>query len=49
MSWPSKVFEFNPAAVNWLRGVVILDVMLVPLLAKRAPAAKQRVPAGQAG
>src|SRR5215831_9101035 len=31
-SWPSKVFQFNPAGLNWPRGVVILDVVLVPLL-----------------
>ena len=77
VSWLSKVFEFNPAGLNWPRAVMILDIMLVPLvvfwaigheqylvsalfgvifaglvaglLAKRAPAAKQPVPAGQAG
>jgi hypothetical protein len=32
MSWPSKVFAFNPAGLHWQRGVVILDVMLVPLV-----------------
>jgi uncharacterized membrane protein YccC len=32
MSWLSKVFEPNPAGVNWPRAVVILDVMLVPLI-----------------
>ena len=31
-SWLSKVFELNPAAINWQRGVVILDVLLVPLV-----------------
>src|SRR5215471_9710291 len=31
-SWPSKVFAFNPAGLYWQRGVVILDVVLVPLL-----------------
>jgi hypothetical protein len=31
-SWPSKVFELNPAGLNWPRGVMILDVMLVPLV-----------------
>lgn len=30
--WPSKVFAFNPAGLNWPRGVLILDVMLVPLV-----------------
>jgi hypothetical protein len=30
--WPSKVFAFNPAGLNWPRAVVILDVMLVPLV-----------------
>jgi hypothetical protein len=32
MSWPSKVFEFNPAGLNWPYGVLVLDIMLVPLL-----------------
>ena len=32
MSWPSKVFELNPAGFNWGRGVLILDLMLVPLI-----------------
>ena len=31
-SWPSQVFAFNPAGLHWQRGVVILDVMLVPLV-----------------
>jgi hypothetical protein len=31
-SWLSKVFEFNPAGLHWARGVMILDVMLVPLV-----------------
>lgn len=31
-SWLSKVFELNPAAINWPRAVVVLDVMLVPLV-----------------
>jgi len=31
-SWLSKVFELNPAAINWPRGVAVLDVMLVPLV-----------------
>lgn len=31
-SWLSKVFELNPAAINWPRGVTALDVMLVPLV-----------------
>ena len=31
-SWPSKVFELNPAGFNWGRGVLILDLMLVPLI-----------------
>src|SRR5215469_17511422 len=31
-SWLSKVFELNPAGLNWPRGVMILDVMLVPLI-----------------
>ena len=32
MSWPSKVFELNPAGVNWPRAVLFLDVALVPLV-----------------
>src|SRR5215469_13434882 len=31
-SWLSKVFEFNPAGLNWPRAVMILDAMLVPLV-----------------
>jgi len=31
-SWPSKVFEFNPAGLHWPRAVLVLDVMLVPLV-----------------
>ena len=30
--WLSKVFELNPAGVNWPRAVMILDVLLVPLV-----------------
>jgi len=30
--WPSKVFELNPAGLNWPRGVTFLDVALVPLV-----------------
>jgi hypothetical protein len=32
VSWLSKVFELNPARLNWPRGVLFLDVMLVPLV-----------------
>ncbi|MFI6696989.1 FUSC family protein [Streptomyces sp. NPDC050433] len=32
MSGLSKVFEFNPAGLNWPRGVMFLDVALVPLI-----------------
>ena len=32
MSWLSKVFEFNPAGPNWPRGVLFLDIALVPLI-----------------
>jgi hypothetical protein len=32
MSWLSKVFELNPAGLNWPRAVLILDVLLVPLV-----------------
>jgi len=31
-SWLSKVFELNPAGLNWPRAVLVLDVMLVPLV-----------------
>jgi hypothetical protein len=31
-SWWSKVFELDPAAINWPRAVVVLDVLLVPLV-----------------
>ncbi len=32
VSWLSKVFERNPAGLNWPRGVLFLDVTLVPLV-----------------
>ncbi len=32
VSWLSKVFELNPAGLNWPRAVLFLDVMLVPLV-----------------
>ncbi|WP_329209482.1 FUSC family protein [Streptomyces sp. NBC_00683] len=32
MSWLSKVFELNPAGLNWPRGVLFLDIALVPLI-----------------
>jgi hypothetical protein len=32
MSWLSKVFERNPAGLNWPRAVMFLDVVLVPLV-----------------
>lgn len=32
MSWLSKVFEFNTAWPNWPRGVLFLDIALVPLI-----------------
>jgi len=31
-SWLGKVFELNPAGLNWPRAVMILDVALVPLV-----------------
>jgi hypothetical protein len=31
-SWLSKVFESNPAGLDWPGGVVVLDLMLVPLV-----------------
>jgi hypothetical protein len=32
VSWLSSVFELNPTRPNWPRGVMFLDVMLVPLV-----------------
>ena len=32
VSWLSKVFEVNPAGLNWPRAVLFLDVALVPLV-----------------
>src|SRR5215469_13359496 len=32
VSWLRKVFELNPAGVNWPRAVLFLDVALVPLV-----------------
>jgi uncharacterized membrane protein YccC len=32
MVWLSKVFELNPQGLNWPRGVMVLDVLLVPLI-----------------
>ena len=32
MSFLSKVFELNPQGLNWARGVMFLDVALVPLI-----------------
>ena len=31
-SWLSKVFELNPEGLNWPRGVMLLDVELVPVV-----------------
>src|SRR5690349_1351597 len=31
-SWRGKVFELNPAGLNWPRAVMVLDVLLVPLV-----------------
>jgi hypothetical protein len=31
-SWFSKVFRLNPHGLNWPRGVMLLDVLLVPLI-----------------
>ncbi|MBB3077111.1 FUSC family protein [Streptomyces violarus] len=36
MSWLSRVFELNPAGLNWPRGVLFLDIALVPLIVFRA-------------
>ena len=30
LSWLSNVFALNPAGLNWARGVMVLDVALVP-------------------
>jgi hypothetical protein len=32
IGWLSKVFELNPAGLNWPRAVMVLDVALVPLV-----------------
>jgi hypothetical protein len=32
IAWLRKVFALNPAGMNWPRGVVILDIILVPLV-----------------
>jgi hypothetical protein len=32
MGWLWKVFELNPAGLNWPRAVMFLDVALVPLV-----------------
>ncbi|WUH88722.1 FUSC family protein [Streptomyces sp. NBC_00433] len=32
MGWLSKVFELTPAGLNWPRGVLFLDMALVPLV-----------------
>jgi hypothetical protein len=32
LSWLSQVFEWNSAGLNWMRGVLLLDVLLVPLV-----------------
>ena len=29
MGWLSKVFELNPAGINWPRAIMFLDVPLV--------------------
>ncbi|MFF0157713.1 FUSC family protein [Streptomyces sp. NPDC005263] len=31
MTWASKVFELNPAGLNWPRAVAVLDAALVPM------------------
>ena len=31
-SWLSRVFELNPAGLNWGRAVMVLDILLVPLV-----------------
>src|SRR3982751_6340178 len=32
MRWLSKAFALNPTGLNWPEGVLILDIMLVPLV-----------------
>jgi hypothetical protein len=32
LTWLAKVFELNSSGLNWMRGVMILDVLLVPLV-----------------
>ena len=32
LSWLSRVFELNPAGLNWPRAVLFLDIALVPLV-----------------
>jgi hypothetical protein len=32
VSWLAKVFELNPAGINWPRAVILFDVVLVPLV-----------------
>jgi len=32
VSWLAEVFQLNPAGVNWARGVLFLDIALVPLV-----------------
>lgn len=32
MGWLSKVFELNPSGLNWPRGVLFLDIALVPMI-----------------
>lgn len=31
MTWPSKVFELNPAGLDWPRAVAFLDAALVSM------------------
>jgi hypothetical protein len=32
VSWAAKVFRVNPAGLHWGRGVMILDIMLIPIV-----------------
>src|SRR5215472_5024337 len=41
VSWLSKVFRLNPAGLNWARGVMFLDIALVPLIILQATGYEQ--------
>jgi hypothetical protein len=41
VSWLSKVFRLNPAGLNWARGVMFLDIALVPVVILQATGYEQ--------